>query len=356
MSCKKIHLFVIVFLVLFLIAPLFPDRGHALDKGLERAGDILQIGLPAAAAGATLLHWDWEGFKQFALSYGSNTVLIFGMKEITEKRRPSSDSRNSYPSGHTASSFGGAAFLNSRYGPLWGVPAYALAAMTGYSRINADAHFTDDVLAGASVAMFCNWYFVNPVSKKVAFSPMLASDGMGLMLHANLDEGKKEVTPHVEKPQPQPTVRFEFDYAPSFLIRNKIRSPRDGGTTFDLGKFHKRDDPTTTTIVSLEWTPVEKQHIELQFAPFESRDTGMFSSPVTFNNVVFAANTPIKTKFLFYDARARYGYDVLSAGPVTVRLGVEATVFYRKVEIASGMEMTTRVDDVAFLPLLNGRI
>jgi hypothetical protein len=37
------------------------------------------------------------------------------------------------------------------YGWKWGVPAYALAATMGYSRIVRDKHYLSDVVAGATL-------------------------------------------------------------------------------------------------------------------------------------------------------------------------------------------------------------
>ena len=58
------------------------------------------------------------------------------------------------------------------------MPFYALAAFTGYSRVVADAHHVDDVLAGMSVALFSNWYWVKPRNTNVAMVPMVVEDGV----------------------------------------------------------------------------------------------------------------------------------------------------------------------------------
>ena len=56
-------------------------------------------------------------------------------KFLVDKRRPNEANNLSYPSGHSVASFSGAAFLQSRYGSAWGIPAYAGAFFVGYSRI-----------------------------------------------------------------------------------------------------------------------------------------------------------------------------------------------------------------------------
>jgi undecaprenyl-diphosphatase len=69
----------------------------------------------------------------------------------------------SFPSGHTAVSFAGAAGLllgarkagNPKNGRLWGWLAAALAALVGFSRIYLGVHYATDVLSGFVVGVAC---------------------------------------------------------------------------------------------------------------------------------------------------------------------------------------------------------
>lgn len=146
------------------------------ERFIEKSGDVLRIALPATALIATIAAKDRQGSKQFVFSFATNLALTFSLKSIIKKRRPEgSNEFNSFPSGHTSVSFQSAAFLQKRYGWKYGIPAYALAAFTWYSRVEGlnDRHDVWDVLAGAAVGIGSAYLFTKPHQKenlKIAFS------------------------------------------------------------------------------------------------------------------------------------------------------------------------------------------
>jgi len=136
-----------------------PVHAQAYQDKVTEAGDVLQIILPAGAFLTTLVLKDWQGSKEFLLGGGVSLVAVHGVKELSGVGRPDESTYNSFPSGHTAAAFYGPAFIHRRYG--W-------------------RHWADDVLAGASLSMVCNWYFTTSYAEKVTVTPVLGRGCYGL--------------------------------------------------------------------------------------------------------------------------------------------------------------------------------
>ena len=163
-----IPVFVFLFFILNGAAqnPISPaDGGHEQwEFVLEGSGDVLQIALPAGAAMLTLIKGDYQGTKQLAFSYGTTLALTYSLKYIIAKRRPEGrEQYAAFPSGHTASAFSGASFIQRRYGWKYGWAAYVLAGVVGVSRMEGPDGYHDfwDVLAGATVGISSTYLFTN---------------------------------------------------------------------------------------------------------------------------------------------------------------------------------------------------
>ena len=107
-------------------------------------------------------------------SFGATLLTTHALKATVREKRPDSDARNSFPSGHTAAAFSGASFIQRRYGWAPGAPAYLLAGYVGYTRVRADAHYPRDVLAGAALATAFTYCLTDPlpgVSARAGIGP-----------------------------------------------------------------------------------------------------------------------------------------------------------------------------------------
>lgn len=129
-----------------------------------------------------------------ATSYATMGILVNSMKRIFREQRPDTQTRNSFPSGHTATAFMGAEFLYQEYknvSPWIGYSGYALAALTGYLRIYNNRHYINDVLAGACIGMlstkFAYWLYPRIFKKsykhnaqtQIAALPYLSPESIG---------------------------------------------------------------------------------------------------------------------------------------------------------------------------------
>lgn len=83
-----------------------------------------------------------------------STVLTHSMKLIWHESRPDDpEQRDSFPSGHTTAAFAFASSIGMEHGIYWGTLSYLAATYTGFSRINDNRHWLNDVVAGAAIGI-----------------------------------------------------------------------------------------------------------------------------------------------------------------------------------------------------------
>lgn len=91
-----------------------------------------------------------------AMSWLTMSIVTSSMKRTIKEMRPDGTTRNSFPSGHTATAFMGAEFLYQEYkdvSPWIGVAGYTVAAGTGFFRMYNNRHWLNDILAGAGIGI-----------------------------------------------------------------------------------------------------------------------------------------------------------------------------------------------------------
>jgi membrane-associated phospholipid phosphatase len=91
-----------------------------------------------------------------AMSYLTMSIVTNTMKYTFREMRPDNSSRNSFPSGHTATAFAGAELLFQEYksvSPWIGVAGFTAATFTGFMRMYNNRHYLNDVIAGAGIGI-----------------------------------------------------------------------------------------------------------------------------------------------------------------------------------------------------------
>lgn len=139
--------------------------GKEKEEFPDSVGDTMGTGLPGAGIALITMGTGWllGSDRTFGAGQSHAEALIATfiytsvLKIAVERDRPPAFSPNesafnaSFPSGHTSTAFATAGSIMASAGPLVGLPVLLLAGITGYSRIQQRAHYTGDVLFGATL-------------------------------------------------------------------------------------------------------------------------------------------------------------------------------------------------------------
>ena len=126
-----------------------------IDNYTQYFGPALTVGLKL---GGYEGRSDWGRLlASAAMSYGIMAGLVNGIKYTASEMRPDGSTANSWPSGHTATSFVGATLLHHEYGmtrsPWYSIAGYGVATATGIMRVLNNRHWVSDVLSGAGIGI-----------------------------------------------------------------------------------------------------------------------------------------------------------------------------------------------------------
>lgn len=133
---------------------------------VKTSGDVLLITMPAVAIGSTLVLGDKEGSWQFLKGFALSGITTYSLKLLVDKERPDMSNNNSFPSGHSSTTFQSASFIQKRYGWKYGIPAYVLASYTSFTRLNSNKHDIVDCLAGAVIGIGSAYLFTTPYQEE----------------------------------------------------------------------------------------------------------------------------------------------------------------------------------------------
>ena len=131
---------------------------------------------------------------ELATSYIALGAIVNAIKYTVREPRPDGSANNSFPSGHTATTFMGAELVRIEYGeeyPWLAVGAYTIATATGALRVYNNHHWISDVIAGAGVGILSAriGYWLLPYTRRamhritgwdVFVAPSASSEGAAL--------------------------------------------------------------------------------------------------------------------------------------------------------------------------------
>lgn len=140
------------------ISPWDHDISRHADESSSGLGEATTAVLLAGTAAMGILApaEDRDGCEErwtIGESLALNFVLLEALKTSIGRRRPETETHDSFPSGHTSFAFAAATLIDRNSGHAYGIPAYLLAATTGYTRVRCRDHFPSDVFAGAALGV-----------------------------------------------------------------------------------------------------------------------------------------------------------------------------------------------------------
>ncbi len=132
-----------------------PNFAYKYDDYLQLSPAAAMILMRACGVeGRSRTGGQWLSAEAFSTAIMA--VAVNGIKYSVRRLRPDESTRNSFPSGHTATAFMCATMLHKEYGwkyPWISFAGYTVATFTGASRIMNQRHWSTDVLAGALIGV-----------------------------------------------------------------------------------------------------------------------------------------------------------------------------------------------------------
>ena len=133
------------------VADLRGDNYFRADDYIQYIPIVSYLGL--GAVGVKCRHSFKERFVAGATAYLAMGIMVNVTKYAVREKRPDSNARNSFPSGHTATVFMGAELIRQEYGLGISLGAYTIATGVAFLRIYNDRHWLNDVIAGAGIGI-----------------------------------------------------------------------------------------------------------------------------------------------------------------------------------------------------------
>ncbi|NOT35792.1 MAG: hypothetical protein HOP11_00270 [Saprospiraceae bacterium] len=139
-----------------------------------------------------------------------------------------------------------------------------------------------------------------------------------------------------------------------FTGYNNVRIPGDKGTRFSL-----KDDlnPNTEFFyrVRLNYTIKSRHTLSLLYAPLEITSEGSVANDISFEGIVFPANTQLEGTYKFNSYRLTYRYDFVKKPRFDFGLGFTGKIRDAKIALSSD-GLQSEKTNVGFVPIINFRL
>mgnify|MGYP001811964580 CR=1 FL=1 len=280
----------------------------------------MQIGVPAAGYVLAWAKGDREGAWQLTKVLVSTTISAHTFKYLGERGRPDASDKRSFPSGHTSAAFSGSEYIRVRYGNAYGIPATVAAAFVGYSRIRANKHFRDDVLAGMSNGLLWNWFWTTPYEQKIGIKPGKMGDGVGVHVTYDPDAPDSQNQDYTSRPK----MTYTLEYGPVTQDKHLFINPIATGFPIDLATAE--DEFDITSRVTFTHFFRDRHEWSVHLAPMELIEfdpSKVLTEPAEFGGTTFVPqpDTSFESRYNMIDSRFLYRYRLVDTPSWEIRVG-----------------------------------
>lgn len=112
-------------------------------------------------------------------------AIATAVKHAVRRTRPDGEPR-SFPSGHSAGAFAAATVIQRHYGLTGAVPAFTAAALISGARLQANSHYSTDIIMGAALGVLAGRAATFDIGgRRLSLAPALTDTG-GLLVSGSI--------------------------------------------------------------------------------------------------------------------------------------------------------------------------
>jgi len=149
-------------------------------------------------------------------------------------------------------------------------------------------------------------------------------------------------------------VLIDLESGVVFSGYNDVRIPGDQGTLFSLSK-ELEASPKVFYRLRAGYTFGTRHNVSLLYAPLTVKSDGSISRDLSFEGVVFPANTSLIGFYKFNSYRLTYRYDIIEKPGFEFGLGFTAKIRDAEISLASPGSYSEKTN-VGFVPIINFRL